>query len=177
MVDITRWLEAIKLKPFYLFGVFAFCFTIILLPDSWAEQMGIGVIRREYRAWFGLAGVGALVLWCLHAAVWIGSHAERKWKRTQHRKHLIDELGALSLDEWEILIGCVKGGHRTTWRSAIDPCAHALVMKGLLLKGWGEGSMLGWPYTIHEDVWRYLEEHAELVSEVENRLLQWKCGQ
>jgi len=146
------FLKAIQLPPRFLFAAAAVGLLFLLMPEPWAEWLGIRVLREGIKGWIALAAACAFFFgWAQLVPSLLLQVRRRRAKR-----EMLKSLDSLSPDERVLLGYCAYRERRTVLlqlASAEGNCAHGLCQKGIMEEASGSGSILGWPFTISAEVW------------------------
>jgi len=153
-------LKAIQLPPRFLFAAAALGLFFLLMPVSWAQWLHIQGVLEVGRGWIALGTACAFTFGTAQLFPLI----VRWWRRRIAIRQTVESLDSLSVDERMLLGYCAYRKRRTVLlqlTSAEANCAHGLCQKGLMEEASGEGSLLGWPYTIPSDVWPHVVSRVD----------------
>ena len=162
----------------YAWAVFVLAAFVLLVPDDAAKQLGIDVIKGQYKGYFWLTLVftGTLTLGAIFSYLdkkilggWLEERrtAKKQSARRAERQNAI-VLRLNSLDDRELLWikYCLFHNVQTLSAKLDDVTAQSLLNKGILSQG--SGSMLNLPFHIPDEVWAYLQEnHLLFLSKEE----------
>lgn len=164
----------------YSWAVLVVVGFVLFIPSDAARQIGLDTLRSTYK--------GPLwILLVLSATVWLGAvfryfdkklfdnwlthRAEEKRQEKNHAQFL-QNLGLRlnSLDPYELMWikYCLYHNVQSLAAQLSNSTAQSLNNKGIVKRG--SGSILGLPFHIPDDVWRYLLEHARDFLSDEERL-------
>jgi hypothetical protein len=151
---------------------------VLFIPADAASQIGLDALRTAYK--------GPLwILLVLSATVWLGAifryfdkklfdnwltHRTEEKRQEKNRAQFVQNLGLRlnSLDPRELMWikYCLYYNVQSLAAELSNGTAQSLKNKGIVSQG--SGSVLGLPFHIPDDVWRYLREHArEFLSDEE----------
>jgi len=163
-------LDAIQLKPRFLFGVFLLGLLLLVLPAAVMDLLGVTALRNQMRPWIGIVTLAAFAFWLVQ--LW--PVVSGCWQRRHVRKAVLKRLDSLSDDERLLLAYCLSRNRLTVllttgtheWNTAT-----ALREKGLLRQASGGHSILAVPFTVPELVWLELQvrRHEFLPSDNQQR--------
>lgn len=156
MID---WLKAVQLRPRFLFGAFLLTAILLFAPDELLVKLGLTIQGSSWQPWIGLICLGSFVFWIVQMVPSIIRwNEERKFKN-----RIIIRLKSLSLDEWTILWYCLDTNQQTIGLSAADKIATSLASKGILYLPPGNYSILAYPYSVPDFLWKYLLKNKERI--------------
>jgi hypothetical protein len=151
----------------HAYAVFIMLGFALFIPDGIAGQIGIEIMRAEYRGYFGL---GFLLTGIISIASFVkyidrtvisGWRLKRREDRDQLAKYtkrqvqIETELDALN-DLESLWMGyCVYHQVKTVSAIQTNVTANSLRNKKIVLQG--SGSMLDLPFHLQDDVWLYLK--------------------
>ncbi len=154
----SGWLEAIKLRPRYLFAIFLTGSFMLWMSDDIAVRFSV---KTLYRPWIGFATLITGIIWGIHAILHLGEKISLIIKIAKHRKQVLKRLQFLSEEEKRMLLSCITENAQTIRLEVIDGVGHSLCSKGMMIRASGGGSILEWPHTIPDWLWEYLKKHSD----------------
>ncbi|MBW2123906.1 MAG: superinfection exclusion B family protein [Deltaproteobacteria bacterium] len=175
----TSFLKAVQLLPSrYFFAMAAVGVFFLVLPMSLSQWLGTEGVLARARGWIALATSITFFLGIAKVTPWIS----RWWSRRRSINRVLESLDSLSADERILLGYCAARKRRTILlqlASAEANVAHGLCQKGLMEQAPGQGSILGWPFTIPAEIWPHVVNRVEFFlgknwknnDEIQKRLL------
>lgn len=162
-MDLSKYLEAIKLSPKYLVPfVIVSGFLLFARPDI-LEIFGLAELSAKYRPYIGgiFLLTAALVLshWMISLYQWLAKR--RLWSR--RIKAAKKTLHNLTGEEKEILRAYIGGNTRTQYLQLESGVASGLELEYIIFRSSNIGNLDGWAYNIQPWAWDYLNKHRELL--------------
>ena len=102
-------IDAIQLKPRFLFGIFLVCMLLLGLPAAATDVLGVTALRSEIRPWIGIGALAAFSFWVVQLWPIVG----KWWHRRRRQKAVIAQLDSLSDDERILLAYCIERNRLT----------------------------------------------------------------
>lgn len=163
-MDLTKYLEAIKLSPKYLTPFVIVSGFLLFARPGMLEVFGLNTFTANYRPYIGMIFLlsSALVLshWLITLYQWIAKRRLRS-KRLRRSKQRLHNLTG---EEREILRGYVGGNTRTQYLQIESGVAAGLEFEHIIFRSSNVGSLDdGWAYNIQPWAWEYLNERRELL--------------
>jgi len=159
-------LDAIQLKPRFLFGIFLLGLLLLVLPAAITNVLGVTELRGQIRPWVGIATLAAFAFWSVQLWPRLSGWCQRR----QARRAVLKSLDSLSAEESLILAYCLSRNRLTVllatasreWNTATGLCE-----KGLLRRASVGHSILAVPFTVPDFVWTelWLRLHEFLPNE------------
>lgn len=81
LYSIFNLLFKVLQKPRIFFGMFLFCFILILLPKNWLEKLGAIGIVNQYRGLLGIIGLLVLIIWLMETYPYLVKYIAKKKKK------------------------------------------------------------------------------------------------
>jgi len=156
MVD---WLKAIQLNPRFLFGAFLLTAFLLFAPADFLSKFGLTIQESNWQPIIGLLCIGSFVFWLVQMVPVFDRWSQEK----KFKKQIFDRLNSLSWDEWTILWYCLDKNQQTVGLSAADKLATSLVSKGILYLPPGNYSILAYPYSVPDFLWKYLRKNKDSI--------------
>lgn len=145
----------------------------LLLPDSWAQAVGVVGLRREVEPWVGAVAILAVAGVLMHLGSWAFDHLRHRRATSQRKAQMRNAIKTLSAGEGQVLLYCFIKGQRSINLPVDYPPANSLQSKRLLIMAGGMINVLHCAHTIPEDAWDLIQEElpalmgsdsAEVVS-------------
>ena len=155
-------LKAIQLPPRFLLAAAALGLFTLLMPESWAQWLGIQTVLENGRGWIAL-GTGCAFSFGVAQLV---PPVIRLWKRRQAIRAVINSLDSLSSGERILLGYCAWRNKRTvllSLGSTAGKVAEGLCQKRIMEKAFGSQSVLAWPFTIAAYVWPEVQKRIDTI--------------
>lgn len=132
----------------------------LLLPDSWAQAVGVLGLRREVEPWVGAAAILAVSGILMHLGYWAVGKVRQRRATRQRKEQLRNAIKTLSGGEGQILLYCFIKQQRSINLPVDYPPANSLQSKRLLIMAGGMIKVLHCAHTIPEDAWDLIQEEA-----------------
>ena len=164
-MDISRFVEWIKLSPRYLLPIFLLTGFLLFAPKGWLGVFGLVGLLEDYRPWFGAAFLlsGALLLSAAITPAW--EMVKRKRAESGVLRERQERLHHLSEPEKEILRGYVEGQTKTQYLSMADGVVGGLEAERVLYRASDLGRSVDYfAYNMQPWAWDYLNKHPKLLS-------------
>ena len=165
-------LQAIQLKPAYLFGIALTCAILLTLPMAWTDWLALTPIISPARGW--LAGIGIVAL-CFGVVGLVPT--VQNWRQERKARALVlRALDSLSPGERHLLGYCLSRNQRTILLPLTTQEANVaagLAHKRILVMAGGSQNIRAWPYMIPHYVWEELRlRQYEILSPDDYRDLE-----
>jgi|GEM_PF-560622 len=178
MVDPSKFFALLKLNLVTLTSIAVALGFVLFLPEKTAADLGINVLRTQYRSVLGVGFIFSSSLVVFQFLTKIGAfflkgHSERKKlklaKRAfeEQKESAIKRLHDLSPNEKLILCGFILGNTRTQDFSIQDGNVIELCNAGIIYRSASLGNLhgRGFAHNIKDWAWSYLHEHPQLITE------------
>lgn len=113
MVDLSKWVEWVKLAPRYLLAIALVTGVVLFGPSSFTVALGLAALPLPVRIAFGIGFLGST---CLLVVNWLADMTalgQKEWRRRRELKVLRGRLHNLTPDEKVILRRYIAGKTRT----------------------------------------------------------------
>src|SRR5260221_12966534 len=113
MVDLSKWVEWVKLAPRYLLAIALVTGVVLFGPLSFTVALGLAALPLPVRIAFGIGFLGST---CLLVANWLADMTalgQKEWRRRRELKVLRGRLHNFTPDEKGILRRDNAGKPRT----------------------------------------------------------------
>ncbi|MCP9887330.1 superinfection exclusion B family protein [Cyanobium sp. ATX 6A2] len=165
-MDLTRFLELLKLRPQTLLGILLGTGVLALLPESALTKLGLHAFVSKFRGWLGGAFVlsSALLLGNGLSAVlrqvgrWISEINESKARRKSFKY--------LSPPEKALLAKYLNDKTTTHYFDISDGIANGLEARGFIYRASNVGAHYkSFAFNIQPWAWRCLQDNPRLVTD------------
>jgi hypothetical protein len=165
-MDLTRFLEFLKLRPETLLGILLGTGVLVLLPESSLTKLGLLAFVSQFRGWLGGAFVlsSALLLGNGLSAVlrqggrWISEIKESKARQKSFQY--------LSPPEKALLAKYVNDNTTTHYFDISDGIANGLEAKGFIYRASNVGAHYKtFAFNIQYWAWKCLHDNPRLVTD------------
>nr|HAT1990619.1 hypothetical protein [Legionella pneumophila] len=157
LTNILSLLKVIK-TPRITFGIFLFCFILILLPPNLLVKLGMLDTVNQYRGLVGITALLTFIIWLMQIFPYIAHYITNK-KEINIR---LRRLESLSDGEKELLKECIANNQQSIVRPITDSAANSLCQKGLLMQA-DQGHIMDYPFIVPDKVWNYLKKNKDLL--------------
>jgi hypothetical protein len=164
-VDISRYLDWIKLSPRYLLPIALFTGFALFAPSDWLEVFGLADWIERYRPFFGLVCLASTVLLLSSGIMAIYDWGKGRREEAQQMKQMRKSLHELSEPEKEVLREFVHNGTTTEYFRMSDGVVGGLRAKGILYRptNLSRGHDI-FAYNVLPWAWEYLNSHPKLLE-------------
>ena len=146
--------------PLLLLPLIILGWTTILLPEKLASQLRVQLFYENYAEWIFIATI-------IFSSILIMI----KFNSWKYKKSILNRLYSLSPEERMVLLECFLGDTQTAYLPIIHGGANALVKKNILVMS-SMGNKLRYPYTIQDNVWKYIQKNEmKIFPELKNEVL------
>jgi len=166
-MDITSFLDSIRLTPKVAGSVFLFSVVVFLLPRSLLNALAINELRDQYAPWLGVSVLLSGSVLIAHAvaptARWVRNRFDYYRALRRGRRHLSD----LTPSEREILKRYMDANTRSRSLSAEDGTVACLVADHILYRPTRfvrAGLSIEADYVLDTWAWKHLHKHPELID-------------
>jgi hypothetical protein len=165
MVDLSKWVEWVKLAPRYLLAIALGTGVVLFGPANFTVALGLAALPLPVRIAFGIGFLGST---CLLVANWLADMsalAQKEWHRRRELKLLCLRLHNLTPEEQVIMRGYIAGNTRTQELSPEDGVVGGLALERVIYPATERGATFDdWAYNIQPWAWTYLTQHPELLA-------------
>lgn len=163
-MDMSKWLEWIKLPTKTLAGLCIVFAIMIFSSDAALDRLGLASIVTEYRPYLGVGFLVSLALTLVNsiAAIWKFIYpwiAEAYCIRIGKKR-----LQQLTPTEKEILKYYIHNQTRSQSLPIQNGTVNALQKEKIIIRGSSLGSLHGFDYIIQPWAWEYLNKKPELLN-------------
>ena len=163
-MDVSKFVEWIKLSPKYLFPILIVLGFVLFAPADILDVFGLSSIVSQYRPYLGAAFlVTAALLLANMLGAWYG-WIKRRYVRSKNIKRGRRRLRSLTDAEKEILRGYIHNKTRSQYLWVTDGVVRGLEAEKIIYRASEVGSLDEWAYNIQPWAWNYLNAHPELLS-------------
>jgi hypothetical protein len=164
-VDISKYLDWIKLSPRYLLPIALFTGFALFAPSRWLEVFGLTDWIERYRPFFGLVCLASTVL-LLSSGIMVVYDRWAGWREEQQQlKQMRESLHRLSEPEKEVLRKFVHNGTTTEYFRMSDGVVGGLRDRGILYRSSSlSRSYDVFAYNVQPWAWEYLNSHPKLLE-------------
>ncbi len=164
MVDVSKFLDWIKLSPRYLVPIALFTGFVLFASTEILEFFGLTGFVARYRPYFGLVFLLSAVLLLSGAAMAVYD-CVKGWRReAQQRQQLRQQLRNLSRPEKEVLREFVRNDTTTLYLSMADGVVGGLETQRILYRSSNVGDIEEWAYNVQPWAWEHLKAHPQLLD-------------
>ncbi|MDH0682935.1 superinfection exclusion B family protein [Achromobacter animicus] len=165
LTDIAKSsLEFLKLAPRYLVAVAIVAGSLLFLPVSWLEQLGLQDFANVHRQWLGFAFLVSATLWAIAIALTVWQAFSEKLFRRSVRQHVVRRLSSLTEDEKQILRYYIAKNTRANMLKVDDGVVQGLVADSIIYRSASVGHMLeGFAHNITDFAWDQLHANPDLL--------------
>jgi hypothetical protein len=165
MVDLSKWVEWVKLAPRYLLAIALVTGVVLFGPSSFTVALGLAALPLPVRIAFGIGFLGST---CLLVANWLADMTalgQKEWRRRRELKVLRGRLNNLTPDEKVILRRYIAGKTRTQELRPEDGVVGGLTLEHIIYPSTERrGTFDAWAYNVQPWAWTYLTQHPELLA-------------
>lgn len=163
-MDLTKWLDWIKLPTKTMAGLCIVFGILIFSGDSTLDKFGLKSLVADHRAYFGVGFLGTLTLTVVNSfsAVWkfIYPWITEVYGIRIGRKR----LQSLNPAEKQILSYYIQNQTRSQTLPIQDGTVNALQTENIIIRGSSLGSLHGFDFNIKPWAWNYLNQHPDLLD-------------
>ena len=164
VVDLSKYLDWIKLSPRYLLPIALFTGFVLFAPPEWLATFGLTTVVEGYRWIFGLAFLLSAVLLVSSGLVEVLTFASRSILDRRLLRQRRRRLHQLSGSEKEVLLGYIEYRTRTRYLPPTSGEVGGLVAENILFQSSNLGDIDAFAYNIKPWAWDYLNAHPELLD-------------
>ncbi len=163
-VDISKYLDWIKLSPRYLLPIALFTGFLLFAPPELLARFGLIGWVEGYRQFFGLGFLLSATLLLSSGIMAIYDYAKGRKEEARLKNQRQQKLHKLSEPEKEVLRNFVHNQTTTQYLSIADGVVGGLEAKHILYRTSNVGGIYEWAYNIQPWAWEYLNAHPELLE-------------
>lgn len=164
VMDLTRLLEFLKLRPETLFGIILGSGALVILPESVLVKLGLLVFVSSFRGWLG----GALVL---SAALLLANGLSVALRQAisfttefMDLKARRESFRYLSPPEKKLLARYLSEKTQTQYLDIRDGITNGLLAKGFIYRASNVGAnYTSFAFNIQPWAWKYMHDKPGLV--------------
>jgi len=162
-------IELLKLAPRYLIAVAIVSGSLLFLPDSCLQRIGLNTFAKANRQWLGLTLLASTVLWGVSAAATCWDWVTGKFFRRRVRNQIVRKLCSLTEDEKQILRYYFAKGTRANVLKVNDGVVHGLVANRIIYCSAPMGNILeGFAHNITDAAWDYIHANPGILRGTTN---------
>lgn len=163
-MDLSKWLDSIKLPTKTLAGLCIVFAILIFSSESTLDKFGLKALVSEYRAYSGVGFLVTLALTLVNSitAIWKFIYP---WIAQAYLINIGKKrLKSLTQKEKHILGYYIHNQTRSQNLPIQDGTVNAMQKEKIIIRGSSLGSLYGFDYIIQPWAWEYLNEHPDLLD-------------
>jgi hypothetical protein len=159
--DLAKFLDIRKVPPQVWLAIALAAGTVLLVPITLAERLGVAALRTSHAPHFGLAFILATSMLVARALAFVGRIVKDYTRRWRDRR----QLAYLTPDQKAVLRRYIDEDTCTLNFRIDDGVAQGLLLVGLLHRASPIFDMVeGTPYNVQPWLWRLLKKRPELLA-------------
>ena len=157
-----KFLKLLHLEPRTLFGIVLLGVILLFGKEDFLTIFGLEIFRNEYRGWIGIITLISGIFFLIQLLPWI----QNVYHQYKYELKVIEYLKSLSRDESLLLLYCKRKKQQSLSLPITHGTVKSLVSKGIMQQAGGNGSMLEWPYTISNIIWKKILKDEKVLPHI-----------
>ena len=157
-----KFFKLLHLEPRILFGIVLLGIILLFSTEGFLTIFGLNIFRNDYRSWIGIITLISAVFFLVQLFPWM----QNIYHQHQYEQKVLEYLSSLSRDESLLLLYCKRNHQQSLSLPITHGTATLLVSKGIMQQAGGNGSMLEWPYTISNVVWKKILKDETILPHI-----------
>ncbi|MDF1875796.1 superinfection exclusion B family protein [Sulfurimonas sp. SAG-AH-194-I05] len=145
-----KFLKLLHLEPRTLFGIVLLGSILLFGTEEFLTTFGLELFRNDYKGWIGIITLISAIFFLIQLLPWI----QNIYHQYKYEQKVIEYLSSLSREESLLLLYCKRKKQQSLSLPVTHGTAKSLVSKGIMEQAGGNGSMMEWPYTVSNIVWK-----------------------